>query len=435
MGNLVYTPDDGFTGIDSFFYSAGYPENSSLPAEVTINVGGPANAAPQATPDNLVTGIGTPLAITSEDLLDNDADAEGDTLYVYVVSDPAHGTLEDNGDGTYTYTPDATYVGTDSFYYTAFDDQADSTPTVVTIEVGGVVNIPPIANDDFLSTDVDTPLTIVQEDLLGNDSDPDGDIGMVMGQIVDQPVHGELGFDMDGNAVYTPDPGFEGTDRFTYQLNDGEDLSEIATVTITVGQPEFNAVPVAGWDSLATDVGTALVITPEQLLANDYDAENDALSVEITQPTTNGILEFNAADGTYTYTPNAGFTGYDEFPYVAIDATGVSDTSFVTIAVGVPANTAPTAFEDNLSTDVDTPLSIDYADLVGNDVDPDGPDDLYPFAVSDPAHGTLEYNQDDTLTYTPDPGYVGTDTFVYTAYDGEADSTPVTVTVTIGVGV
>ena len=235
---------------------------------------------------------------------------------------------------------------------------------------------------------------------MGNDSDPDGDIGMVMGQIVDQPVHGELGFDMDG-PVYTPDPGFEGTDRFTYQLNDGEDLSEIATVTITVGQPVFNAVPVAGWDSLATDLGTALVITPEQLLANDYDAENDALSVEITQPTTNGILEFNAADGTYTYTPNAGFTGYDEFPYVAIDATGVSDTSFVTIAVGVLANTAPVAFEDNLSTDVDTPLTVDFADLVGNDGYPDGPDDLYPFAVRPPP--TAPWN---TTKSTPSPTHL-----------------------------
>ena len=96
-----------------------------------------------------------------------------------------------------------------------------------------MVNIPPIANDDFLSTDVDAPLTITFADIIANDSDPDGDIGMVMGQIVDQPVHGELGFDMDGNAVYTPDPGFEGTERFTYQLNDGEDLSEMATVTIT----------------------------------------------------------------------------------------------------------------------------------------------------------------------------------------------------------
>ena len=72
---------------------------------------------------------------------------------------------------------------------------------------------------------------------------------------------------------------------------------------------------------------------------------------------------------------------------------------------------------------------------MGNDVDPDGPDDLYPYAVSAPTHGTLEYNQDDTLTYTPDPGYTGTDQFSYTAYDGEADSTPVTVTITIGVGV
>ena len=67
-----------------------------------------------------------------------------------------------------------------------------------------------------------------------------------------------------------------------------------------------------------------------------------------------------------------------------------------------------------------------------NDVDPDaGPDPLTPYVVSDPAHGTLDYNDDGTFTYTPDPGYEGTDTFLYTAYDGQADSTPTTVIITV----
>ena len=146
------------------------------------------------------------MTIPWTNLFDNDTDTDGpEDLVAYIAAQPAHGTLERNdADGSFTYTPDAGYTGTDSFKYTAFDGEADSIPVTVTISVG--VNIPPIANDDFLSTDVDTPLTIVREDVLGNDSDPDGDIGAVYGQIVDQPVHGELGFDMDGNAVYTPTP-------------------------------------------------------------------------------------------------------------------------------------------------------------------------------------------------------------------------------------
>ena len=150
-------------------------------------------------------------------------------------------------------------------------------------------------------------------------------------------------------------------------------------------------MPVAGWDSLATDVGTALVITPNTLLANDYDAENDALSVEITQPTRpTALWSSTPPTAPYTYTPNAGFTGYDEFPVPAIDATGVSDTSFVTIAVGVRPTPHPSPSKTTYPPTSTPPLTIDSADLVGNDVDPDGPDDLYPFAVSAPAHGTLD---------------------------------------------
>jgi hypothetical protein len=97
----------------------------------------------------------------------------------------------------------------------------------------------------------------------------------------------------------------------------------------------------------------------------------------------------------------------------------------------VPANTAPTAAADELSTNADTPLTITWDDLLDNDTDTDGPDDLIPFAVSEPTHGTLTSNPDTTFTYTPNPGYTGTDTFYYTAFDGQADSTPTIVTITI----
>jgi hypothetical protein len=102
--------------------------------------------------------------------------------------------------------------------------------------------------------------------------------------------------------------------------------------------------------------------------------------------------------------------------------------------VGLPANTAPTAAPDTqLHTNINTALTITHDDLVTNDTDPDG-DNLEAFQVSDPTNGTLEYNpNDDTYTYTPNTGFTGEDTFYYTAFDGEADSTPTLVTITINV--
>ncbi|MCV7062509.1 tandem-95 repeat protein [Mycolicibacterium vaccae] len=240
-GKLVYTPDEGFTGTDTFFYSAAQPENASMPAQVTITVGEDANTAPQAVPDTLVTPIDTPLLITAEDLLGNDTDTDGDGLTFRVLSDPAAGSLVDNGDGTLTYTPEpGGFVGPVSFAYHRVDGEADSIPALVTIDVGGLgPNVPPVAGDDYLSTAVDTPLTILPADLFGNDVDPDGDSSLVTAELIALPAHGSL-VSADGFATYTPDPGFSGVDSFTYQVEDDRDLGNIATVYITVGEP--NAV-------------------------------------------------------------------------------------------------------------------------------------------------------------------------------------------------
>ncbi|MDT5300046.1 MAG: hypothetical protein QOG79_3288, partial [Mycobacterium sp.] len=322
-------------------------------------------------------------------------------------------------------------TGTDTFTYQLNDGQDLSNIATVTITVGdGVANIPPIANDDALSTDVDTPLTITEDDLVCNDDDPDGDVSQTTGAIIDQPSNGTLDWDNNGNLVYTPNAGYTGTDTFTYQLNDGQDLSNIATVTITVGDVVTNTPPVPGYDSLSTNTDTPLTFGPEDLLANDYDAEGDPLSVDVFDEPINGTLVLNG-NGSYTYTPTAGYTGPDQFSYYANDGTDESAYyAVVTINVGLPADTAPIATDDTLTTDADTPLTITYDDLVGNDTDADG-DGLDPYIVSDPAHGTLEDNGDGTYTYTPDAGYTGTDTFHYTAYDGYADSTPATVTITV----
>ena len=430
----VYTPKSGYEGTDSFTYRVFDGADYSDVATVTITVGHPpaGNTAPVPGFDSFATPVGAPLVINPNTLLANDYDADDDTLTVSLAGQPSHGTASIDAAGNIVYTPTAGYLGLDQFGYLANDGTDDSDyAAIITVNVGGPANTAAQASPDNLDTAIDTLLTITPDDLVDNDVDPDAGPDPLTPYVVSDPAHGTLDYNDDGTFTYTPDPGYEGTDTFRYTAFDGQADSTPTLVTITIaGQPTDSTVPVAGWDSLATAAGTSLTFSDDDLLANDYDAEGDPLSVVIVETTTDGMLTLNP-NGTHTYTPPAGFTGTDTFTYVATDADGESVEAQVSINVGVPANTPAVATDDTLAAIANTPLTITFADLVGNDDDADG-DDLGPFIVSYPHHGVLvDGPQNETLTYTPDPGYVGTDTFIYTAYDGQADSHPVTVTITV----
>ena len=108
-------------------------------------------------------------------MLANDTDVDGSTADRGTWSTgPAHGTLTLNADGSFTYTPDANFNGTDSFTYKANDGTADSNTATVTITVTAVNDAPVAANDTY-TTNEDTPLTVTAPDVLANDTDVDGD--------------------------------------------------------------------------------------------------------------------------------------------------------------------------------------------------------------------------------------------------------------------
>ena len=145
---------------------------------------------------------------------------------------------------------------------------------------------------------------------------------------------------------------------------------------------------------------------------------------EFTQPA-HGTL--SRAGGVVTYTPDAGYAGPDSFGYTVSDGS-LSDTATVSIAVE-PANTAPVAGDDAVSTGRNAALAIPLATLFANDSDADG-DTLSLADFSQPAHGTLS-NAKGTLAYTPNGGYVGPDSFSYTVSDGRfSDTATVGITVT-----
>ena len=369
----------------------------------------------------------------------------GSAPYVQVTRAGDLWTMEYSTDGTtwvtagsFTHAMTVTSAGVfagntgQATGFTAQVDYFENTADPIADEDGTTepVNAAPVAGDDGLATNQDVPLSVaVASDLLGNDSDADGDALSL--DSFTQPVNGVLTDNGDGTLSYTPNVGYNGVDTFAYTVTDGT-LTDTATVSVTVNSTEpVNAAPVAGDDGLATNQDVPLsVAVASDLLGNDSDADGDALSLDsFTQPV-NGVLTDNG-DGTLSYTPNVGYNGVDTFAYTVTDGT-LTDTATVSVTVNStePVNAAPVAGDDGLATNQDVPLSVAVAsDLLGNDSDADG-DALSLDSFTQPVNGVLTDNGDGTLSYTPNVGYNGVDTFAYTVTDGTLTDTA-TVSVTV----
>ncbi len=359
-------------------------------------------------------------------VLANDSDPDGDTLSVDRVTQPGHGSVVNNGSSV-TYRPNAGFTGTDTFTYVAKDGRGgfSNTATVtVTVSQGGGQNRPPVARDDSATVDQDSPGQSIA--VLSNDSDPDGDTLAV--ERVTQPSRGSL-VNNGGSVTYRPNPGFFGIDSFTYVANDGRGgLSNTATVTVNVrqGGGGQNRPPVAHDDSATVDQdspGQSIAV-----LSNDSDPDGDTLAVEqVTQPSHGSVVNNGAS---ITYRPNPGFFGIDSFTYVANDGRGGlsnSATVRITVRQGVGGqNRPPTANDDQAVTNPGKTVKIE---VLANDSDPDG-DPLKVSAITQPANGTATTNGT-TVSYKPNLGFRGTDTFTYTANDGRGGTDVANVTVTV----
>jgi VCBS repeat-containing protein len=187
--------------------------------------------------DEYATDEDTPLVVAAAlGVLLNDSDPNSDPLTAVVVAQPQHGTLVLNADGSFTYTPDEDFHGTDGFSYTATDGTLDSDVAAVTITVNPV-NDAPLAADDSFTIDQDTELSVAAPGVLTNDTDVEGiQTVSVNPTPVASPQHGTLTLNSDGSFLYTPDTGYVGPDSFTYEISDGEFTSQ-ATVNITVQEP------------------------------------------------------------------------------------------------------------------------------------------------------------------------------------------------------
>lgn len=191
-------------------------------------------------------------------------------------------------------------------------------------------NIAPVAVDDVYMTTEDVVLSIPAEGVLGNDIDTDA----LTATLDTGPSLGLLRLMANGAFIYTPTLNFYGVVTFTYHASDGVSDSNSALVTITVASE--NDAPVAINDVYTTTEDILLPISAPGVLENDSDVDNTVLTAILDSGPVNGMLML-AADGSFVYTPTAGFAGADTFTYHAND--GAVDSNVATVTIDVVART------------------------------------------------------------------------------------------------
>ena len=362
--SVAYTPNPGFSGTDSFTYKAtdGQAVSSNI-ATVAITVNAP--PPPTAYSKTIQTNAGTPVQITTT----GTSPIPGDVLKFSVVGLPQHGKLINPTSNSVAYTPNPGFSGTDSFTYKATDGQGLSS-NIATVSI--TVNAPPpppTADNKTIQTNAYTPLTVnasqnnsptaysktiptnagspVQITTTGTGPIP-GDV--LKFSVVGLPQHGKLINPTSNSVAYTPNPGFSGTDSFTYKATDSHGVSSnLATVAITVnaqppgtvsiktiptntGTPtKVNAPPSPPTNQMIqTDNGNPIQIT----LTGTDSIPGDVLKFSVVDPPQHGIVTNGTVSSSKFYTPNAGFSGTDSFTYKATDGHGIdSKQATVTIIV------------------------------------------------------------------------------------------------------
>jgi len=317
-GSYTYTPNAGFSGADSFTYTItdSFARTATATVDLTVNPPG----APTAVDDAYDVGFETPLVVAPPGVLGNDS---GSGITVTANTNPTHGTVTQNANGSFTYSPDAGYAGPDSYGYTVTDAASQTSSATVNLTVAAPAA--PVATNDAYDVGFETALVTPAPGVLGNDT------GTGISVSSNTPAtNGTVTQNGDGSFTYTPNAGFTGADSYTYTITDGFAQTSTATVNLTVNVP---GGPVAANDAYTTPFQTALSVAAPGVLSNDTGT---GISVTANTDPANGTVT-QSSDGSFTYTPNTGFSGADSFTYTITD--GFSQTSTATVNLTVDALT------------------------------------------------------------------------------------------------
>ncbi|MGO4835018.1 Ig-like domain-containing protein, partial [Rhizobiaceae sp. 2RAB30] len=308
--SITYTPDTGYSGPDSFTYTATNADGTSMPATVTITVNPqpPTAGAASATvafgssnnPITLALGGGTPTSVA-------------------VAGGAANGTATASGT-TISYTPDTGYSGPDSFTYTATNTGGTSAPATVTITVNPAAPVANAVSATVAANSSGNPITL---NITG------GAPASVTTPTL--PTNGTVSVVGTG-ITYTPTAGYSGNDSFTYTATNATATSTPATVSITVTPPTLSLAAIAT-SGVATTSYSATIVASLGTAPYDFERSSGTLPPGLTLQ----------GDGTLAGTPTT--PGSFTFVVTATDTHNATGTQSYTIDIAAPtiSITAPAA--------------------------------------------------------------------------------------------
>ena len=395
-GNFTYTSASNFNGTDRFTFMATDPKglrSSIYTAQISVTG---VNDKPEAydqyyyTNKNVaVSGI-TPVGY----------DADGNGLTFSVATAPAHGTVVQNANGTFTYTPATDYSGNDTFTYTANDGHGGvSDPATVHIHVygdggsGGGSWFDGIPNQTIPeNTSVTVPISVTNMTIASVSATSSNQWLLDSGDITVNNNSGSYSLTLTPNAYRT------GQTVMTVTVKDTSNNTYVRTFILTVTR--VNYAPTANDLTRTMDENTEMF---EFVTGHDYNG--DALTFTLATSPTHGTLDFDSS-GTFHYKPNTNYSGTDTFTYTIKDSEATSAPATVTINITqVPV--APAAANGSFTTDEDTSYS---GQLVGTE--PHGGALIYHLEQN--GHlGTATVDADGKFTYVPKANESGTDAFTF----------------------
>ena len=406
-GTVTYTPNKNYNGADQFIYQICDADGQCDEATVRITVIAQ-NDPPVAVDDINNTFNDVPV---NGNVLTNDYDVDGNIINASLKTSPSNGTLTFNPDGTYIYTPNAGYLGEDIFTYQISDgdggtDQASVYLTIISDH--STQNQPPVANEDVY---IGKENNLIEGNILSNDYDPDGDPLVFKPSSISGLTSGSLDIGSDGTFIYTPENGYTGKVTLTYEVCDDFDPAACNTASIifiidsNINSNTTVAVDDAFFIKINTTKGGNVAI-------NDYDPEGDNTTYSLVSQVSHGNVTFNS-NGSFSYTPNNGYIGPDQFIYQVCDDGSPSACDKATAYINVSEeNHPPVAVDDLFDRD-----NLN-ANVLSNDYDPDGDNIILNVTpVETVKHGVLVLYDNGTFSYTPDEFYFGRDSFNYQICD------------------
>lgn len=422
-GDITFVAAANFTGEAQFTYIANTPEGGVGQGVVRITVT-PVNDAPTATTDGpYVLNENTSIELTVAQLLANDSDIDSPatSLELVAVAGTSDVSVQLTATGDIIATPRADFFGAGYFTYTLRDASGATSTGRVNLTVNPVNDAPVLGADSF-DTAEDFPIFVTFADLLGNDSDPDGDTLTV--ERVQGAVGGHATLQENGVA-FVPNGNFHGTAGFRYVVSDGQGAE--TSVFVTVNVASVNDEPAAradihtmpGRDYLRGLEDQPITIAIADLMLNDSDIDGDVLTFQTASSAVGGTITL-PGDGTIIFTPDSDFWGEATFSYVVADGNSGVGAAEVRMFFANVDDAAPVAVADILTVEEDTVTYIPLSVLLGNDYDIDR-DPLTVLTIGTTlatSHGSLVWHDANTLKFTPGLNETRTTEFFYTVSDG-----------------